>query len=74
MAHGRTDAFDAEDCRMKQVLADFAALCVRQQRQQEKLLQQAGAAAAAAMANGLAHKINNPLQSLTTILYMASEG
>lgn len=35
MAHGRTDAFDAEDCRMMQVLADFAALGVRQQRQQE---------------------------------------
>lgn len=74
MAHGRSDAFDAEDCRMMQVLADFAALGVRQQRQQDRLIQQAGAAAAAAMANGLAHKINNPLQSLTNILYMASEG
>ena len=74
MAHGRSDAFDAEDCRMMQVLADFAALGVRQQRQQDRLMQQAGAAAAAAMANGLAHKINNPLQSLTNILYMASEG
>jgi len=26
------------------------------------------------MANKLAHKINNPLQSLTNILYLAAEG
>ena len=34
MAHGRTEAFDLEDSRMMQVLADFAAMGVRQQRQQ----------------------------------------
>jgi signal transduction histidine kinase len=32
------------------------------------------AAAQAAMANDLAHKINNPLQSLVNILYLAAEG
>jgi len=74
MAHGRTEAFDQEDCRMMQVLADFAAMGVRQQKQQKRLLEQASAAAAAAMANDLAHKINNPLQSLTNILYLATEG
>ena len=74
MAHGRTQAFDAEDCRMMQILADFAALGVRQQRQHEIRLERAAVAAAAAMANGLAHKINNPLQSLTNMLYLASEG
>jgi nitrogen-specific signal transduction histidine kinase len=74
MAHGRTEAFDLDDCRMMQVLADFAALGVRQQKQQKKLLEQASATAAAAMANELAHKINNPLQSLTNILYLAAEG
>jgi hypothetical protein len=74
MAHGRTEAFDADDCRMMQVLANFAAMGVRQQRQQKMLLEQAGAAAAATMANDLAHKINNPLQSLTNIVYLAVEG
>ena len=31
-------------------------------------------AAGTAMANDLAHKINNPLQSLTNLLYLAAEG
>jgi GAF domain len=74
MAHGRDEAFDLDDCRMMKVLADFAAMGVRQQRQQKKLVEQERAAAAAAMANDLAHKINNPLQSLTNILYLAAEG
>jgi hypothetical protein len=74
MAHGRTEAFDQNDWHMMQVLADFAATGVRQQRQQKILLEHAKAAAAAAMANELAHKINNPLQSLTNILYLAAEG
>jgi hypothetical protein len=74
MAHGRPEAFDLDDCRMMQVLADFAAMGVRQQRQQRDLLEQAGAAAAAAMANDLAHRINNPLQALTNILFLAAQG
>jgi len=74
VAHGRTEAFDREDCRMMQMLADFAAMGVRQQRQQKLLMEQASAAAAASMANELAHKINNPLQSLTNVVYLAAEG
>jgi signal transduction histidine kinase len=73
MAHGRTEAFDGEDARMMQLLADFAAMGFRQQRQQRELMAQAKAAAAAAMANDLAHKINNPLQALTNQLYLANE-
>src|ERR1700735_324263 len=73
MAHGRTEAFDQSDCRMMQVLADFAAMGVRQQGQQKRLLEQESAAAAAAMANDLAHRINNPLQRLTNLLYLAAE-
>jgi nitrogen-specific signal transduction histidine kinase len=61
-------AFDQDDCRMMRMLADFAAMGVRQQRQQKMLVEHASAAAAADMANDLAHKINNPLQSLTNIL------
>ena len=73
MAHGRTEAFDQEDYRLMKVLADFAALGVREQKQQELLLQKARASAAGTMANELAHKINNPLQSLTNVLYLAAQ-
>ena len=74
MAHGRTEAFDRDDAVMMQVLADFAAMAVRHQTQQRKLLEQASAKAAAEMANDLAHQINNPLQSVTNLLFMADEG
>ena len=74
MAHGRTTAFDKDDGQMMRVLADFAALAVRNQQQQRVLLQQAKAAASAEMANKLAHRINNPLQSLVQIAYLAAEG
>jgi signal transduction histidine kinase len=73
MAHERTEAFDDGDHRLMQALANFAAMGVRQQRQQSMLMYQAKAAAAAAVANDLAHKINNPLQSVTNILYLASK-
>jgi hypothetical protein len=74
MAHGRAEAFDGDDVRMMQVLADFSAMGVRQQRQQKMLMEQAKAKAAAAMANDLAHEINNPLQSLTNLVYLVSAG
>jgi GAF domain len=73
MAHERAEAFDSGDCRMMQVLADFSAMAVRHERQQRTLMNQASAAAAAAMANDLAHQINNPLQSLTNLVYLAAE-
>ncbi len=74
LAHEREQAFDPGDLHTMEILADFAAIGVRQLRQQRLLLKQAGLLAEAAMANNLAHNINNPLQSLTNILYLASEG
>jgi transcriptional regulator with GAF, ATPase, and Fis domain len=74
MAHGREEAFDGSDCSMMQMLADFAAMAVRHQRQQHTLMEQASATAVGALANELAHQINNPLQSVTNILYLAAEG
>ena len=70
VAHGRREAFDVDDCRIMQTLANFAAMGVRQQRQQKLLQEQASAAAVANMANHLAHKINNPLQSLTNLVFL----
>lgn len=57
MAHGRREAFDLEDYRLIQMLADFTAMSIRHQRQQKQLIEQTAAAAAASMANDLAHKI-----------------
>ncbi|WP_158944315.1 GAF domain-containing protein [Granulicella sp. S190] len=74
MAHGREEAFDGDDLRMMQVLANFAAMGVRQQSQQRLLMEQTKVAAAAAMANELAHRINNPLQGITNIVYLAAAG
>ena len=73
ISHDRDEAFDSEDLHLMQVLANFAAMGIRQQHQQEKLMQQAQAAAAASMANELAHEINNPLQSLTNLLFLAEQ-
>jgi len=73
MAHEREEAFDRGDVRIMQVLANFAAMGIRQERQQASLMRQANSAAAAAMANNLAHEINNPLQVLTNVLYLAEQ-
>lgn len=74
MAHGRTEAFDTDDYRVMEGLADFAAMAVREQRHRRIQTKQATAAAAAAMANELAHQINNPLQSLSNTVFLAAQG
>jgi len=73
ISHSRKEAFDSEDLHLMQILANFAAMGIRQQRQQRTLLSQARATAAAAMANDLAHEINNPLQALTNVLFLAKQ-
>lgn len=74
ISHTNTEAFHIDDYQLLRALADFAAIAVRHRNQQETLLRQAEAAAAAAMANNLAHKINNPLQSLTNTVFLAGQG
>src|ERR1700728_1121527 len=74
MAHGRKEAFDREDSQMMQVLANFAATGVRLQQQQKLLMEQARTAATAAMANDLAHQINNPLQGLMQTVFLFGRG
>ena len=74
LAHEREEAFDSGDLHMLEILADFAAIGVRQLRQQKLLLERAGLVAEAELANKLAHQINNPLQSLINTLYLAAEG
>jgi signal transduction histidine kinase len=65
--------FDSQDARVMQILADFAATALRQQQQQHVILQHAGDVGARAMANVLAHQINNPLQSLTNSLFLLQD-
>ena len=74
MAHGRTEAFDRNDLEMMELLADFAAMGVRHQGQQKLRVAEATAAATNALADALAHKINNPLQSLMNLAYLATIG
>jgi signal transduction histidine kinase len=74
MAHGRAEAFDAEDLRIMEALADFAATAVLHQRQQSEAIRRGNAVAAASMANTLAHEINNPLQSLMNLTFVAAMG
>lgn len=74
MAHGRTEAFDENDARLMTMLADFAAMGIRQQKQQVRLITQERNAAAAQMAHELAHEINNPLQSMTNSAYLVATG
>jgi hypothetical protein len=74
ISHTRAEAFDSEDLYLMQILANFAAMGIRQQRQQQRLLAQARWSAAVAMANDLAHQINNPLQGLTNVLFLAKQG
>jgi hypothetical protein len=74
MAHEAHEAFDAEDLRVMQALADFASMAVLHQRRQTAMIRQGSALAAAKMANDLAHEINNPLQSLMNLVYIASQG
>jgi hypothetical protein len=74
LAHGPYQRFDREDYRTMQRLSDFTAIAVRHQRQQADLLRKTAAAAAAAMANQLAHQINNPLQGLMQTVFLAGQG
>ena len=71
MAHERSEAFDSEDLFVMEMLADFAAMGVRQIEQRKQLMMHATAAASANMAHELAHEINNPLQSMTNLLFLA---
>ncbi|HEX4320918.1 MAG TPA: histidine kinase dimerization/phospho-acceptor domain-containing protein [Acidobacteriaceae bacterium] len=74
VSQASSEAFGPEDYRLLRSLADFVAIAIRHQFQQQALRQREREAAVADKANQLAHQINNPLQSLTNMLYIAREG
>jgi hypothetical protein len=72
VSHRSSTAFDFSDYDTLQSLADFVTLAVTNQHEQQRLRTAERQAAYAAKANELAHQINNPLQSLTNTLFLAS--
>ncbi|SEF59382.1 hypothetical protein SAMN05421819_0525 [Bryocella elongata] len=71
VSHTSETAFDEEDYALLSSLADFASIIVRYQHHQRLLHESGKAIAVAEMAHRLAHRINNPLQSLTNTLFLA---
>src|ERR1700677_1819821 len=73
VSHSEAHRFDREDYRLVQSLADFSAIAIRHRNDQALLLEQEKRATEIRLINDLAHSINNPLQSLTNLAYLASE-
>jgi len=71
VSHSSTESFSPEDYSLLSSLADFASIILRHQHQQKLLRASEKAVAAAEMAHTLAHRINNPLQSLTNTIFLA---
>jgi signal transduction histidine kinase len=74
VSHHDFMSFDPSDYDLLRSLADFVAFAVLAQAEQETLRAEERRAAELAKANELAHRINNPLQSLTNTLFLASQG
>jgi hypothetical protein len=74
VAHQSRETFDIDDYELLNTLAGFISIAVRHQTQEEALRKQAADAATTAKTNELAHKINNPLQSLANTVYLAEQG
>lgn len=74
VAHESQEAFDFDDYRLLENLANFASVALRNQIQELELRKREAASAAALMAHEMAHQINNPLQTLSNLLYLAELG
>lgn len=74
VSHTSEEAFDRLDYELLKSLSDYVAIIIRQQKLDDKARQVAKAEASAERAHEMAHQINNPLQSLTNTMYLASQG
>jgi hypothetical protein len=74
VSHTSDEAFERPDYELLRSLSDFVAIIMRQQKQDERARQAAEAQASANRAHQMAHQINNPLQSLTNTMFLASKG
>lgn len=74
VSHTSEEAFDRADYELLKSLSDYVAVIIRQHKADEKARQAAKAEASLDRAHRMAHQINNPLQSLTNTLFLASQG
>ena len=74
VSHTSEGAFERPDYELLKSLSDYVAIIIRQQKLDEKARQAAKAEASAERAHKMAHQINNPLQSLTNTMFLASQG
>jgi hypothetical protein len=71
VSHASAEAFSSEDYELLNSLADLASIILRYQHQEKLLRENERARGVAEMAHKLAHRINNPLQSLTNTIFLA---
>lgn len=74
VSHSSNESFSSEDYELLSSLADFASIVLQHQHQQKLLRENERTRASAEMAHKLAHRINNPLQSLTNTIFLARHG
>lgn len=73
VSHTSEEAFELQDYELLKSLSDYVAVIIRQQKLDEKARLVAKAEASMERAHEMAHQINNPLQSLTNTLFLASQ-
>jgi hypothetical protein len=71
VSHASAEAFGPDDYELLNSLADFASIVLRHQHQNKLLRESERTKGVAEMAHKLAHRINNPLQSLTNTIFLA---
>lgn len=74
VSHTSDEAFERPDYELLKSLSDYVAVVIRQQKLDENARQAARAEASEKRAHKMAHQINNPLQSLTNTMFLASQG
>lgn len=73
VSHTSAEAFDRHDYELLKSLSDYVAVILRQQDLVDKNRRAAREQASAERAHKMAHQINNPLQSLTNTMFLASQ-
>ena len=74
VSHDSDEVFDKQDYDLLKSLSDYVGVIIRQHSLDEKNRRSAKMQASAERAHEMAHQINNPLQSLTNTMFLASQG